>query len=301
MLTTLKRIIKSGWENFYRSSTASVATVFILAIVIFVTSSLFIIKDASNYLVEQIKDRTDVSVYLIKAAPRNRILNLKEEVYNLDEVSQVDFISQKEAYNRFVEEHDEDPDLMGAIDEVGGNPFLASLSIRAKDHDQYAQIAQFIEESEYSDIVEKIDYYQRKPIIEKIFSLTATINKVGFGVGLGLIFIFLLVTFNTIQLAIYNSNEEISVMKLVGASNWFIRGSFIIQGMICGLAASLASMLLLYITSLGLNGKIEGLLGGFSLYSSFLSNFWILLGIQLLLGLSLSALSSYIAVKRHLN
>ena len=128
MLTTFKRIIKSGWENFYRSSTASVATVFILAIVIFVTSSLFIIKDASNYLVEQIKDRTDVSVYLIKAAPRNRILNLKEEVYNLDEVSQVDFVSQKEAYNRFVEEHEEDPDLMGAIDEVGGNPFLASLS-----------------------------------------------------------------------------------------------------------------------------------------------------------------------------
>src|SRR6056297_2331142 len=191
MWTTVKRVLKSGWENFYRSSTASVATVFILSIVIFVTSSLYIVKDASNYLVNEIRDRTDVSVYLVKDSSRDKILNLKEEVTNLEEVEKVDFISQKEAYNEFVEEHGEDPDLMGAINEVGGNPFLASLNIRAKEHDQYAKIAQFIEESDYADIVEKIDYYQRKPIIEKIFSLTSTVNRIGLGIGFGLIFIFL--------------------------------------------------------------------------------------------------------------
>ncbi|MFW6283410.1 MAG: cell division protein FtsX, partial [Minisyncoccales bacterium] len=94
--------------------------------------------------------------------------------------------------------------------------------------------------------------------------------------------------------------EEISVMKLVGASNWFVRGSFIVQGMICGIAASIVSMLFLYLACWGLNGKAQSLLGGFSLYSSFVSNFWILLGTQLILGLTLSSISSLIAVKRYL-
>lgn len=300
MLTKLKRIIKSGWENFYRSSTASVATIFILSIVIIVTSSLFIVKDASNYLVEEIRNRTDVSVYLVKDSSRDKILNLKESIYNLEEVERVDFVSQKEAYNEFVKEHEQDPDLMGAIEEVGGNPFLASLNIRAKQHDQYSEIAKFIEGSEYSDIIKKIDYYRRKPVIEKIFSLTTTINKVGLGIGLGLVLIFLLVAFNTIQLAIYNSNEEISVMRLVGASNWFIRGSFVVQGIMSGIAASAISMTLLYLICLGLNSKVEAVLGGFSLYSSFISQFWILLAIQLLIGITLSSFSSLIAVKKYL-
>ncbi len=112
--------------------------------------------------------------------------------------------------------------------------------------------------------------------------------------------IAVLVVFNTIRLAINNSKDEISTMKLVGASNWFIRGPFIIQGAVYGFIAFLLSIFFSGLSAYFLSAKIAVLMPGFNLFGYFLSNFWLLVFVQLIFGVGLGMLTSFMVVKKYL-
>ena len=115
-----------------------------------------------------------------------------------------------------------------------------------------------------------------------------------------LIITAVLVAFNTIRLSIYNSSQEIKIQRLVGASNWSIKGPFLVQGAISGVVATLICFLLFALLSWSLNSNLESFLYGFNLFSVFRNNFLVLLFLQLLTGVSLGTLSSSIAIKRYL-
>ena len=115
---------------------------------------------------------------------------------------------------------------------MGDNPLEASLNIKAKLIDNYESIASFLESTRFSAMVDTVNYRQNQKVIEKLSSILSTVRNSGFIAILVLGFIAVLVTFNTIRLKIYSMREEIGVMRLVGASNWYIRGPFIIEGYI---------------------------------------------------------------------
>ena len=178
---------------------------------------------------------------------------------------------------------------------------MASLNIKAQKPEQYETLANFLENSDFKNYIEQpIDYYQRKPIINKLSSITSVINKAGIGISIILILLSFLVAFNTIRLAIFNQREEIFIMRLVGASNWFIRGPFLFQGVIAGLFATLIMILIFFLTCWGLGPKLEIFLPNFNLQDFFFQNLWILFSIQLLTGMILGIFSSLIAMRRYL-
>jgi len=201
---------------------------------------------------------------------------------------------------KFTQRHKDNPILMEALAEVGENPLLASLNIKAGQASQYGAVSNFLETGPFKNLIEKIDYRQNKEIIDKVFAISSNINFTGIFFSLILGFIALLVAFNTIRLAIYSSREEISIMRLVGASNWFIRGPFIFQGIIIGITATFFTLLIFTITIFFLSPKIEVLLPGFNLLSYFGAHFWILLLIQLTTGIGLGVISSWIAIRKYL-
>jgi cell division transport system permease protein len=300
MFVNIKRIFKSGWQNFSRDGGISAATIFVLVLAIFLVSTIFLLKDASQFLITAFREKVDVSVYFKVDTGEEEILKIEEELTKTPEVKKVTYISKEMALEEFVRRHEDNPVLMESLTEVGGNPFLASLNIKAWDAGQYGAISNFLEKPDFQNLIEKIDYYQRKPVIEKIFSLTSLANKTGIILSIVLIITAVLVTFNTIRLAILNSSEEIKIQRLVGASNWFIRGPFLIQGAISGILATLISLLIFSLTCWLLSPKIEIFFVGLSLFNLFIKNFWPLLLIQIFTGVLLAVISSTIAIRKYL-
>jgi cell division transport system permease protein len=299
MLNFIKRIIKYGWKIFIRDGEIALTDVFILVIVILLISSLFIFREVGKILISSLKEKADISVYFKEDVPEEEILKLEEEISKISEVKEVKYVSKEEALNEFKERHKENPVLMEALSEIGANPFLASLSIKAREASQYETIINFLNEKN-SQFIEKIDYYQRKPLIERIFSLISNFEKGGIFLSAILILIAVLVTFNTIRLAIVNFGEEISIQRLVGASNWFIRGPFIVQGIISGFLAAIFSLFILAISCWFLNPKIKLLFEDLDIFQIFSEKIFILILVQFLVGIGLGVISSLIAIRRYL-
>jgi cell division transport system permease protein len=281
MFTLIKRILRSGWQNFSREGEMVFATVFILFLAITVVTSLFIFKDASQLLISGLQEKVDISIYFKDDVVEREILDIQEELSQFPEVKEVQYVSREQALESFIERHQEEPVLMESIEEVGGNPFLASLNIKAWQASQYGKISDLLENPNFSGFIEKVDYYQRREVIEKIFSLTSIVSKALIVFSLILIIVAVLVSFNTIRLSIVNRQEEIKIQRLVGASNRFIRGPFLVQGAISGIVATLICLLLFTFTFWIFSPRIEVFFPGFNLFNLFLNNFWILLSIQL--------------------
>lgn len=299
MLILLKRVIQSGCRNFSRNGGSAIATIFIIAMTISLVTSLFLLKDISRFLILSIQEKVDVSVYFKQEAQEEDILKVKEKITEISEIKEVEYVSKEEALKIFTERHQDNPVLIESLEEVGQNPFLASLNIKAFEASQYGAVTNFLENSNFENLIEKIDYHQRKPVIERIFSLTSGINKAGIGFSIVLGIIAILVVFNTIRLAIYNSKEEIKIQKLVGASNWFIRGPFLVQGVIAGFIAALICLSVFSLLTWGFSSKIEILFPGLNIFSLFIVNFWLIFLIQLVTGIGLGVISSLIAVRKY--
>ncbi|MBU0476506.1 ABC transporter permease [Patescibacteria group bacterium] len=300
MFNSLKKIFQAGWKSFSRDKGIVIGTIFIIVVTISLVTSLFILKDLSEFFISSLKEKVDISVYFYEEALEEDIFSVKEDLFKIPEVQGVEYVSRGEALEKFIERYKDDQAKMEALREVGFNPFLASLNIKAAEASQYGAIASFLEDNYSGSLIEKIDYHQRKSVIERIFSISSFIEKAGFALSLFFAFLAILVSFNTIRLAIYNSREEIKVMRLVGASSWFIRGPFLAEGAICGAFAVLVSLLLFSPLSYFLSPGVESLLPGFNLFSYFLSHFWVILFLQIFVGLGLGVTSSFIAIKKYL-
>ncbi len=300
MLVALKRILKSSWVGFRRDGELALATVFILVIAASLVTALFLSREVSQFLISNLQEKMDISVYFKENATEEEVLNVKDELLKMSEIKEVKYVSENQALESFIERHKENQILMESLEEVGDSPFLASLNIKAWKTSQYGTISAFLEHPSFENLIEKVDYFQRKSVIERVFSLTAAISKTGILLSLAVVIVAVLVTFNTIRLAIYNSREEIKIQRLVGASNWFIRGPFLAQGAISGIAAALICLLAFALICWTAGPKLEFFFPDLSLFNVFTKNLGFIFSIQFLAGVGLGVISSLIAIRRYL-
>ena len=300
MLTSFKRITRAGFKNFYRNGLLSATTTFIVVIVVFLVTMLFLFNSVFSVLISNIQDKVDMSIYFKENVATENILEAKSQLTEIPEVKEVKYISKEEAFTAFVEKHKDDPILIESLDEVGRNPFLPSLGVKAQQASEYQEVVNFLESSSFNDLIEKVDYYERKPVIDKVFSITSSINRTGAFASIILGIIAILIVFNTIRIAIYSSNKEISTMKLVGASNWFIQGPFLIQGILVGIFSTIITFLVTFAVCYGLDPKINAIVSDVRIFNIFTYNFWTILLIQITAGISLGIIPTMIAVRKYL-
>ena len=300
MFTALKRIIKSGAVNFWRNGWLSTATVLIMTISLLTWTGLFLSNVVLTSVLSVLSEKVDISVYFSLNAKEADILAMKSRIEGLEEVSIVEYVSSANALEIFKKRHEGDEVLLKSVNELDGNPLEASLNILAKDSSQYAAVASFVGENEFKNIVSKINYTENKIVIERLSNIIKVMRESGIIISLVLGFLAFLVAFNTVRLAIYSSREEITIMKLVGASNWFVRGPFIVEGVLHGIAAS-AFAFMVVIPGIGFLGpKLFNFLPEINLVQYFYGNFFGILFFQTLAGIALGIFSSFMAARKYL-
>jgi len=300
MFVSFKRVLRSGWEKFSRDKSSSGAALFVMVIVMSVATMLFFLQGAASFMITGLEESVDISTYLKNTATEEEVAQLKEELESLPEVREVKYISKEQALKSFVELHKQDEVILESLEIVGQNPLLASLSIKAFSASQYPAISEFLQNTPLASIVSDVDYFDRAPVIGRLSTLTAGIQSAVFLVTLFAAFIAVLVAFNTIRLTIYSSRDEIEIMRLVGASNWFIRGPFIIQGMIVGVLATLITTLLFFPLTLFVGIKLQTFAPGFDLFSYFANNLLFIVFLQMAVGIGIGVVSSLIAIRKYL-
>lgn len=300
MWITFKRVIKSGFKNFWRNGWLSTATIGVMVLTLVVISILLMLNIVATGVLNNLQSKIDISVYFKLEANEEDIFVVQSQLEKLEEVEHVEYVSREEALAKFREKHQDNPYLIQSLQELGENPLEASLNIKAKEASQYQAINSFLEGISYKNIIDKVDYRQNKEVIERLSAIISNVKMVGLSLSGLLILVVVLVTFNSIRLAIYSSREEIKIMRLVGANNWFIRGPFIVEGVLYGVISCLLTVGILYPAFYFISPKLSSFLPIEDFFVYFQSNLWALLGVLLGLGVILGVLSSYFAVRKYL-
>ena len=301
MFTTFVRIIKSGVTSFWRNKWLSSSAISMMSLAILGITSLLLVNVLINSLTANLEDKIDISVYFNLDASEDEILDARVDLVKLSEVRSAEYISTEEALKKFKDKHQDNNILMQSLDELDSNPLEASLNIKAQQASQYESIVGFFDQEKYNKIIDKINYLENKAVIARLTSITRSIRQIGLVILLVLAGLAVLVTFNTIRLTIYSSRKEIKVMKLVGASNWFAKGPFIVEGALYGVIAAIISLFVLYPFLWYLSPKITSYLPSTDLFYFFQANIIVLFLIQILVGVFLGTVSSLVAIRRYLD
>jgi cell division transport system permease protein len=298
-----KRVIKAGFVNFWRNGWISLATVLVMVITLFAIGSLIFSRAILGSMISQIQDKVDISIYFKTDVEESDILALKDSVSKLPEVKSAEYVSAEQSLENFKERHEDNALIMQSIEELGENPLGAMLNIKTKETSQYDSVAKYLEsqsDTAAGSMIDKINYYQNKKVIDRLSKILDSAKTLGTAISVILVIISIIIAFNTIRLAIYISREEIGVMRLVGASDRFVRGPFIVEGVIYGAISSIIAMIIFYPLTLWLGPMTDNFFSGINIFQYYVANFGQIFLILLLLGVSVGAFSSYIAVKRYL-
>lgn len=306
MWTSIKRVIKAGAVNFYRDGFVSLASVLIMTVTLFVIGSMVFLSATLNASLEEIKSKIDVNVYFLTSASEGEVLALADELRTLPEVKAVEYIPRAQALLNFRKRHEHDELTLQALNELPDNPLGAVLNVSAKEPSEYEGIANFLKSdnalaSGKRTIIDEVNYYDNKAAIDKLTGIIRSSERIGFALALLLMIISISIAFNTIRLAIYISREEIGVMRLVGASNKYIRGPFIVSGILYGVVSSLLTLALFYPLTYYLGDSTEVFFSGLNLFRYYLAHFGEFFLIIAGSGVVLGAISSFLAVRRYLN
>lgn len=303
--TKVKRVLRTGLTNFWRNGFVSLSSLVVMFITLFIISLLIFTSAILKFSLQEIKDKVDINVYFTATATEADILSFKKSIENINEVASVAYTSKEQALINFKERHKDDATTLQALAELGTNPLTASLSIKAKDPSQYEGIAKFLNNSDPVNggdnlNIEKVNYYQNKTVIDKLTKITTAANTVGFWVAILFLIISVVITFNTIRLTIFISKDEISVMRLVGASGRYVKGPFVVSGILYGIVSAALVMVVFFALTYWLGSLSKNFFVGLDLFDFYLKNFGQIFLIVFGSGIALGAVASYLAVHRHL-
>lgn len=305
IITKLKRTIKSGAISFWRNGSVSLASVLILTVTLTVITMVLFSGVVLSSTLDTIKNKVDIDVYFTKGASEKSMLAFANDVKSNIDVLDVKYISREQAYTNFRERHKDQEATIQALTEIGENPLPASINVKAKDPNKYDAIVNFLKQKETAmlddDIIDKINYTEKNQ--QAIASLNRIINasnRLGILIAVFFAIVSILITFNTIRLAIYIFREEVSVMRLVGASETYIRAPFVTVGILYGVVSAIVTTIILLPITHYAGNWTEKLGTGINLFNYYESNLAYIILALVVAGSSLGAISSFLAIKKYL-
>lgn len=300
MMQAFKRIFTAGAKNFIRSGSVSFATVLIMTVTLSIIALLMFLSAMLSHTLESIESKVDVNVYFATSASESDVLQVQKDLETLDDVALVTYTSRETALAEFKERHSDDTLTLRALEELGENPLGASLSIKAKDPSQYEGIVAYLEGISGSSLIDRINYFQNKTVIDRLTSAIGATQQAGIIIVALFVIASIIIALATIRLAIYSSRDEIAVMRLVGASNMYIRGPFIVAGVLSGVFAAIITLILFYPAAWYAGQATAMWFGDFNIFTYYTSHFPFFFLVLMGSGMLLAGVASFLGVRRYL-
>lgn len=303
--TDAKRILRWGLINFYRNTMVSITSILMMTVTLTVIGLTIFLNAVLGFSLAQMENKVDVNVYFYPNISETKISEIKDMIQQLPEVADVQYVSQEQALLDFKARHATDALTLQALEELGTNPLGAVLNIRAKEAGQYESIAKTLDDNSSLSrgsgaVIEKVNYAQNKEIIDRLTGIMHSVQRLGVAITLFFIIISILITFNTIRLAIYMAREEIKNMRMVGAEDKYIQGPFMIEGVVYGVVSAVITLILFYPITLWLTKNTQTFFGGMSVLKYYGDNFIQLFAILLVSGVLLGIISAWFAIRKYL-
>lgn len=300
MFLSFVRIIKFSLQDIFRNIWLSLVTVIILILALFTVNMLLVVKVIGDMAVEAVEEKIDVNLYLKPNAKEDEILVLKAKINNLSEVKNVEYISNAQALKNFKEKHQDNPEILEALRELNINPLTPTLVIKPENLDVFDNLINRLNALDES-IIESRNFTNYKALLEKINSITDKVTEAGMSLSVIFVIVTILVIYNSVRVAIYTHRRQITIMKLVGASNWFIQMPYLISGLIYTFLGVSAIMLIFYPFLSLLQPYLEAFFVGYNvnLLDFFYGNIFTVFGIQFLATAFVNIFASLIAVRKY--
>lgn len=304
-LITLERIIKTGIVNFIRNAWLAVAAMAMMLVTLTIVLFLIIANATFSNTIEQITDKIDISVYLKDTVTPQQRDTLLTQIKDLPNTKSVEYISKEQALDDYKAANQGNVELLQAISQTD-NPLPATIRVKPNDVNRINEIRDFLEQAEVKELQSDETSYSgdRKEAIDKITQATRVLRQAALGGVIIFTIISVLIIFNTIQMAIFNRREELTIMRLLGASTSYIRGPFVVETVIYGILAAVLSVIfvgsLFTVTAQTFEATSLGLLDIGYAGDYFAQHFWLILTLQVAIGIIIGAASSVIATRRYL-
>jgi len=304
-LVTFRRIITTGAVNFVRNTWLAIAAIAVMVVTLTIVLFSLITNATFTNTIKQITSKIDVSVYLKDTTNKEQTDQLLADLKKLPNVQSVKYISKDEILQKYLSENAKNQKLAGAVTQTD-NPLPATIQIKPRDLNKLEDIKDYLSQAKIADLQSDQPSYSgdRKEAIDKITHATNILQRAGVGAVLVFAVISVLIIFNTIQMAIFNRRDELTIMRLLGASTWYIRGPFVVESILYGVISAVISVGFIHSLFVAARSTLEatslGLLDINYAAEYFRGHFWTLLALQLLVGILIGAASSIVATQRYL-
>lgn len=295
-----------------RNAFVSLSAVLIMTVTLFTIGSVAFTLALLHGTLREVANKIDLTVSFTTTAPEDQILGVKQSLEALPEVASVSYTTREQALEAFRTRNQNDTLILQALSEIGDNPLGATLSVRAKDLASYESIAKFLTSDSALpagrqalspanlSVIEHVNYEDNHAVFNRLSDFVSSARRLGVAISIILGLISMLIAFNTVRLIIYISRDEIAVMRLVGATSRFVRGPFVVSGILYGLIAAALTLTLLFPLSYWLGPLTEQFFSGVNLFHYYNTNFFEFLALIGGAGLIAGSLSSWLAVRKYL-
>lgn len=291
-----KTSLLSLWRNRWLSLAATLIMILTLITISFFVSLMFV----TNRTTETLRGKVDMSVYFNDSTSKDQIFALQNLLLSRSDIKTVDYISKEKALERWRIMHADDDKVRDVVSETD-NFLPRSLEIKTENPEDLEKINDLLNSPDYKPLIKDISYKKNKDIISRLVKMTSFLKLSGWSLSGLFVLISILIIYNTIRLTIFARSQEVEIMKLVGASDWYVRGPFVIEGMSYGLLGSIVSSIAFLTIFKWAVPHIEVYLELSNLSSRYLGlNIFVIVLMQVLVGLGLGMVCSVLAIRKHL-
>jgi len=288
----IRYTFKDAVRSFSRHKGMVFASVLTIAISLFILGSTLLLVVNSQYLVSEMESQLEINAFMHLDVNRQDALAVQKKIEKIPGFESLEFVPKEDALASMQERYGKDSDLLGALG--GNNPLPDSYRIKAQSSEKVLAMA--LEVEKLSE-VESIRY--GKEFVDKLVSFTAWMKNVGLAIIIGMLIAGLFLITTTIRLTVFARKREINIMKYVGATNWFIRFPFFLEGMLIGFLGAVTAGIIIYF---GYGMTIEYVIKSVPFFP-IVADYEVLYRILAVLtigGTTIGALGSVIAVRKYL-